>query len=170
LPWYWGDNIFYGQGFTSDLKTATERTSGATIFAYRVSDPHRYGVVEFDAAGKPADIVEKPQQPKSQYAIPGLYFYDNDVLDIASELKPSQRGELEITDINREYLRQGKLHVDILSRGFAWLDAGTFDSLLQAANFVQVLESRQGIQIANLREIAILQGWIKGEPIRMPLR
>lgn len=163
-----GDNIFYGQGFTTELQTATSRTSGATIFAYQVSDPHRYGVVEFDAAGKPSDIVEKPQKPRSNYAIPGLYFYDNSVVDIASRLKPSPRGELEITDINREYLRQGNLHVDILSRGFAWLDAGTFDSLLQAGNFVQVLEARQGIQIANLREIAILQGWINGEPLQNP--
>lgn len=163
-----GDNIFYGQGFTTELQTATSRTSGATIFAYQVSDPHRYGVVEFDAAGNPSDIVEKPQKPRSNYAIPGLYFYDNSVVDIASRLKPSPRGELEITDINREYLRQGNLHVDILSRGFAWLDAGTFDSLLQAGNFVQVLEARQGIQIANLREIAILQGWINGEPLQNP--
>lgn len=163
-----GDNIFYGQGFTTELQTATSRTAGATIFAYRVSDPQRYGVVEFDAEGKPSDIVEKPKQPRSNYAIPGLYFYDNSVVDIASHLKPSQRGELEITDINREYLQQGNLHVDILSRGFAWLDAGTFDSLLQAGNFVQVLESRQGIQIANLREIAILQGWIDGESMRNP--
>lgn len=162
-----GDNIFYGQGFTTELQTATSRKSGATIFAYRVSDPHRYGVVEFDATGKPSNIVEKPQEPRSNYAIPGLYFYDNSVVDIASHLKPSQRGELEITDINREYLRQGTLHVDVLSRGFAWLDAGTFDSLLQAGNFVQVLESRQGIQIANLREIAILQGWIEGEPMHL---
>ena len=163
-----GDNIFYGQGFTTELQTATSRTSGATIFAYRVSDPHRYGVVEFDASGKPLNIVEKPQEPRSNYAIPGLYFYDNSVIDIASRLKPSLRGELEITDINREYLRQGTLHVDVLSRGFAWLDAGTFDSLLQAGNFVQVLESRQGIQIANLREIAILQGWIDGESMQNP--
>jgi len=163
-----GDNIFYGQGFTTELQTATSRTSGATIFAYRVSDPHRYGVVEFDASGKPLNIVEKPQEPRSNYAIPGLYFYDNSVIDIASQLKPSLRGELEITDINREYLRQGTLYVDVLSRGFAWLDAGTFDSLLQAGNFVQVLESRQGIQIANLREIAILQGWIDGEPMQNP--
>jgi glucose-1-phosphate thymidylyltransferase len=163
-----GDNIFYGQGFTTELRAATSRTAGATIFAYRVSDPQRYGVVEFDAAGKPSDIVEKPQEPRSNFAIPGLYFYDNSVVDIASHLKPSERGELEITDINREYLRQGNLHVDILSRGFAWLDAGTFDSLLQAGNFVQVLEARQGIQIANLREIAILQGWIDSDPMRNP--
>lgn len=155
-----GDNIFYGQGFISDLRKAVSRTAGATIFAHRVSDPHRYGVVEFDSEGNPIEIEEKPSEPRSSFAIPGLYFYDNTVVEIAQGLRPSERGELEITDVNREYLKQGKLHVDMLSRGFAWLDAGTFDSLLQASNFVQVIESRQGIQVANLNEIAANNGWI----------
>jgi glucose-1-phosphate thymidylyltransferase len=158
-----GDNIFYGQGFIADLQQATVREEGATIFAYRVSDPERYGVVEFDEVGNPVAIVEKPKEPKSSYAVPGLYFYDNSVVEIAKGLKPSKRGEIEITDVNLEYLRRGKLHVDKLSRGFTWLDAGTHDSLLQAANFVQVIEARQGIQIANLTEIASNQGWIASE-------
>ncbi len=158
-----GDNIFYGQGFIADLQQAAVREEGATIFAYRVSDPERYGVVEFDDNGNPIGIVEKPKEPKSSFAVPGLYFYDNSVVEIAKGLKPSKRGEIEITDVNLEYLRRGKLHVDKLSRGFTWLDAGTHDSLLQAANFVQVIESRQGIQIANLTEIAANQGWIASE-------
>ena len=158
-----GDNIFYGQGFVADLQQAVIREEGATIFAYRVSDPERYGVVEFDDNGNPTGIVEKPKEPKSSFAVPGLYFYDNSVVEIAKGLKPSKRGEIEITDVNLEYLRRGKLHVDKLSRGFTWLDAGTHDSLLQAANFVQVIESRQGIQIANLTEIAANQGWIASE-------
>jgi glucose-1-phosphate thymidylyltransferase len=158
-----GDNIFYGQGFIADLQQAAVREEGATIFAYRVSDPERYGVVEFDDNGNPTGIVEKPKEPKSSFAVPGLYFYDNSVVEIAKGLKPSKRGEIEITDVNLEYLRRGKLHVDKLSRGFTWLDAGTHDSLLQAANFVQVIESRQGIQIANLTEIAANQGWIASE-------
>jgi glucose-1-phosphate thymidylyltransferase len=158
-----GDNIFHGQGFIADLQQATVREEGATIFAYRVSDPERYGVVEFDEVGNPVAIVEKPKEPKSSYAVPGLYFYDNSVVEIAKGLKPSKRGEIEITDVNLEYLRRGKLHVDKLSRGFTWLDAGTHDSLLQAANFVQVIEARQGIQIANLTEIASNQGWIASE-------
>jgi glucose-1-phosphate thymidylyltransferase len=158
-----GDNIFYGQGFIADLQQAAVREEGATIFAYRVSDPERYGVVEFDDNGNPTGIVEKPKEPKSSFAVPGLYFYDNSVVEIAKGLKPSKRGEIEITDVNLEYLRRGKLHVDKLSRGFTWLDAGTHDSLLQAGNFVQVIESRQGIQIANLTEIAANQGWIASE-------
>lgn len=158
-----GDNIFYGQGFIADLQQAAVREEGATIFAYRVSDPERYGVVDFDENGNPTGIVEKPKEPKSSFAVPGLYFYDNSVVEIAKGLKPSKRGEIEITDVNLEYLHRGKLHVDKLSRGFTWLDAGTHDSLLQAANFVQVIESRQGIQIANLTEIAANQGWIASE-------
>lgn len=158
-----GDNIFYGQGFVADLQQAVIREEGATIFAYRVSDPERYGVVEFDDNGNPTGIVEKPKEPKSSFAVPGLYFYDNSVVEIAKGLKPSKRGEIEITDVNLEYLRRGKLHVDKLSRGFTWLDAGTHDSLLQAGNFVQVIESRQGIQIANLTEIAANQGWVTSE-------
>ena len=158
-----GDNIFYGQGFVADLQQAIIREEGATIFAYRVSDPERYGVVDFDDNGNPTGIVEKPKEPKSSFAVPGLYFYDNSVVEIAKGLKPSKRGEIEITDVNLEYLRRGKLHVDKLSRGFTWLDAGTHDSLLQAGNFVQVIESRQGIQIANLTEIAANQGWIASE-------
>ena len=158
-----GDNIFYGQGFVADLQQAVIREEGATIFAYRVSDPERYGVVEFDDNGNPTGIVEKPKEPKSSFAVPGLYFYDNSVVEIAKGLKPSKRGEIEITDVNLEYLRRGKLYVDKLTRGFTWLDAGTHDSLLQAANFVQVIESRQGIQIANLTEIAANQGWIASE-------
>ena len=158
-----GDNIFYGQGFVADLQQAVIREEGATIFAYRVSDPERYGVVEFDDNGNPTGIVEKPKEPKSSFAVPGLYFYDNSVVEIAKGLKPSKRGEIEITDVNLEYLRRGKLHVDKLSRGFTWLDAGTHDSLLQAGNFVQVIESRQGIQIANLTEIAANQGWVASE-------
>ena len=158
-----GDNIFYGQGFIADLQQAVIREEGATIFAYRVSDPERYGVVDFDDNGNPTGIVEKPKEPKSSFAVPGLYFYDNSVVEIAKGLKPSKRGEIEITDVNLEYLRRGKLHVDKLSRGFTWLDAGTHDSLLQAGNFVQVIESRQGIQIANLTEIAANQGWIASE-------
>ena len=158
-----GDNIFYGQGFIADLQQAAVREEGATIFAYRVSDPERYGVVDFDDNGNPTGIVEKPKEPKSSFAVPGLYFYDNSVVEIAKGLKPSKRGEIEITDVNLEYLRRGKLHVDKLSRGFTWLDAGTHDSLLQAGNFVQVIESRQGIQIANLTEIAANQGWIASE-------
>jgi glucose-1-phosphate thymidylyltransferase len=155
-----GDNIFYGQGFQPLLHSAAAREHGATIFAYPVADPHRYGVVEFDDQGKAIGIEEKPKNPKSNYAVPGLYFYDNSVVDIAANLKPSPRGEIEITDVNLEYLRRGDLFVEVFSRGFAWLDTGTHDSLLQASNFVQTIEARQGLKIADLGEIAKNKGWI----------
>ena len=138
---------------------------GATIFAYPVKDPERYGVIEFDSWGKPQSLVEKPVQPKSRYAVPGLYFYDNSVVRIAKDLKPSPRGEYEITDVNREYLQQGKLQVSILDRGTAWLDTGTFDSLMQASQFVQVIEQRQGIKIACIEEIAYRKGFINKEQV-----
>jgi glucose-1-phosphate thymidylyltransferase len=155
-----GDNIFYGQGFQPLLNRATQRSKGATIFAYPVADPERYGVVEFDDQGKAIGIEEKPKTPKSNYAVPGLYFYDNSVVDIAANLKPSPRGEIEITDVNLEYLRRGELFVEVFTRGFAWLDTGTHDSLLQASNFVQTIEARQGLKIANLEEIGKSKGWI----------
>ena len=155
-----GDNIFYGQGFQPLLHRASEREVGATIFAYPVADPERYGVVEFDANGQAVGIEEKPKIPKSNYAVPGLYFYDNSVVDIASNLKPSPRGEIEITDINLEYLRRGELFVEIFTRGFAWLDTGTHDSLLQASNFVQTIEARQGLKVADLEEISRGKGWV----------
>jgi glucose-1-phosphate thymidylyltransferase len=155
-----GDNIFFGQGFRKILKNATERKKGATVFAYPVSDPERYGVVEFDLNGKPVGIEEKPAVPKSRYAIPGLYFYDNRVVAIAKGLEPSARGEVEITDINCHYMRESELFVEKLSRGFAWLDTGTPESLLQAGNFVHTIEVRQGFKIACLEEIAFKQGFI----------
>ena len=155
-----GDNIFYGQGFQALLKSAASRQEGATVFAYPVSDPERYGVVSFDADGKAVSIEEKPVQPKSRFAVPGLYFYDNSVVEIAENLPPSPRGEIEITDINLAYLRAGTLHVEQFTRGFAWLDTGTHESLLQAANFVQTLEARQGLKIACLEEIAFGRKWI----------
>lgn len=155
-----GDNIFYGQGFRAILKEVSSQPDGATIFAYAVKDPQRYGVVEFDAMGMAKSLEEKPEHPKSNFAIPGLYFYDNDVVDIASNLKPSARGELEITDVNRIYLERGQLRVKSLSRGFAWLDTGTPESLIQAANFVETIEHRQGLKIACLEEIAFHQGYI----------
>jgi glucose-1-phosphate thymidylyltransferase len=155
-----GDNIFYGQGFGTVLQRAAARTSGATVFAYRVRDPQRYGVVTFDADGRAIDIEEKPAAARSNFAVTGLYFYDNGVLDVAASLKPSARGELEITDINRAYLGRGALHVEVLGRGFAWLDTGTHDSLLQAANFIQTLQERQGLRVAALEEVAFKMGFI----------
>jgi glucose-1-phosphate thymidylyltransferase len=155
-----GDNIFYGQGFQPLLHRAAQRPKGATIFAYPVADPERYGVVEFDSSGKAIGIEEKPKMPKSNYAVPGLYFYDNSVVEIAANLKPSPRGEIEITDVNLEYLRRGELFVEVFTRGFAWLDTGTHDSLLQASNFVQTIEARQGLKIADLEEIGKSKGWI----------
>ncbi len=161
-----GDNIFYGHDLTRTLKVAGGLQSGGLVFGYRVRDPERYGVVSFDATGKVLDIEEKPRQPKSRYAVPGLYFYDHEVVDIAARLKPSARGEYEITDVNREYLRRGALRVELLSRGIAWLDTGTHESLLQAGNFVQTIEERQGLKLACLEEIAHSQGWIDDDQVR----
>jgi glucose-1-phosphate thymidylyltransferase len=155
-----GDNIFYGHGLPDQLRAAAGRVNGSTVFAYRVRDPERYGVVQFDEQGRALDIQEKPPQPKSHYAVTGLYFYDNTVLDIAASLKPSARGELEITDVNRAYLREGKLHVDLLGRGVAWLDTGTHESLLQAAMFIEAIESRQGLKVCCPEEIAYRSGFI----------
>ncbi len=160
-----GDNIFYGRGLGRMLSEHT-RPQGGLVFAYHVSDPERYGVVEFNELNKVISIEEKPQKPKSNYAVPGLYFYDNDVLDIASKLKPSARGEYEITDVNREYLRQGRLKVEILDRGTAWLDTGTFRSLMQAAQFVQVIEERQGLRIGCIEEVAFKRGFISVEQLK----
>ena len=160
-----GDNIFYGQNFTANLKVATSKVSGATIFGYHVKDPERFGVVDFDADGKVTSIEEKPENPKSNYAVTGLYFYDNDVINIAKSIKPSARGELEITDINNIYLDRGDLIVELLSRGFAWLDTGTHDSLIEAGQFVQTVEHRQGLKVACLEEIAFHQDWITKEKL-----
>ncbi len=159
-----GDNIFYGQGLRKLMASAVNN-SGATIFGYRVNDPERYGVVEFDVDGKVISIEEKPKQPKSNYAVPGLYFYDNSVVEIAANLKPSARGEYEITDVNREYLNRGELRVELFSRGFAWLDTGTKDSLLDACNFVGAIEKRQGLKIACLEEIAFINGFIDADQL-----
>ncbi len=155
-----GDNIFYGQNFTANLKAATSKDSGATIFGYHVKDPERFGVVDFDTNGRVTSIEEKPKNPKSNFAVTGLYFYDKDVIEIAKSIKPSARGELEITDINNAYLNRGDLTVELLSRGFAWLDTGTHDSLIEAGQFVQTVEHRQGLKVACLEEIAFHQGWI----------
>ncbi len=155
-----GDNIFFGQGLSGLLRKAAAREHGATVFGYQVSDPERYGVVEFDASGRAIGLEEKPARPKSGHAVTGLYFYDNDVLDIAARVRPSARGELEITDVNKAYLARGDLFVEKMGRGFAWLDTGTFDSLIQAGQFVQTVEARQGLKIAAPEEIAWRNGWI----------
>ena len=155
-----GDNLFYGHGLPEMLQRAASRAAGATVFAYRVLDPERYGVVEFDATGRAIGLEEKPKAPRSNYAVTGLYFYDNRVLDVAAGLKPSPRGEFEITDVNRAYLETADLHVEILGRGMAWLDTGTHEALLQASNFIQAIEARQGLKIACPEEIAHKAGWI----------
>jgi glucose-1-phosphate thymidylyltransferase len=160
-----GDNIFYGHDLVKQLRSAYDRRSGATVFAYRVHDPERYGVVEFDAELRAVSIEEKPVRPKSTYAVTGLYFYDGQVCDIAADIRPSARGELEITDVNRRYLDQGQLNVEIMGRGYAWLDTGTHDSLLEAASFIATLQRRQGLQVACPEEIAYRQGWISGEKL-----
>ena len=160
-----GDNIFYGQSFSKVLKETAAREKGATIFGYYVRDPREYGVVEFDESGRALSIEEKPEKPKSNYAVPGLYFYDNDVLEIAKTIKPSARGELEITSVNNEYLRRGTLHVETLGRGFAWLDTGNHDALLDAADFVAAFQKRQGLYISCIEEIAYKRGFINKEQL-----
>ena len=160
-----GDNIFYGVGLTERLKRAGTREHGASIFGYRVKDPQRYGVAEFDDSGRVVGIEEKPQHPRSQYAVTGLYFYDSRVCDFAANLKPSPRGELEITDLNRCYLEDGSLHLEQLGRGFAWLDTGTHESLMEAGNYIQTIENRQGLKVCCPEEIAYLNGWIDAERV-----
>jgi len=167
-----GDNIYYGHGLPEQLRAAAGRMQGATVFAYRVKDPERYGVVHFDAQGRALGIEEKPQAPKSRYAVTGLYFYDNQVLDIAAQLKPSARGELEITDVNRVYLERGDLQVELMGRGIAWLDTGTHESLLQASNFIEAIETRQGLKVSCPEEIAYRAGYINAtqlEALARPL-
>ncbi|KNX80483.1 glucose-1-phosphate thymidylyltransferase [Pseudomonas sp. 250J] len=161
-----GDNIFHGQGFSEQLQRAVKQPTGATVFGYWVKDPERFGVVEFDAEGRALSIEEKPTKPKSSYAVTGLYFYDNDVVQIAKGIKPSPRGELEITDVNNVYLERGDLRVERFGRGFAWLDTGTHDSLLEASQYVQTIEHRQGLKVACLEEIAFQKGWICREKLK----
>ena len=162
-----GDNIFYGQRFTETLKVARQKTEvgGAVIFGYYVKDPTQYGVVEFDEQRKVISIEEKPQKPKSRYAVPGLYFYDNEVIEIAKQVQPSARGEIEITSVNNEYLKRGKLHVELLGRGMAWLDTGSYDGLLEASNFIETVQKRQGLYVACIEEIAYRNGWITREEL-----
>ena len=161
-----GDNLFYGQGFSHRLKQASERSTGATVFGYRVNDPQQFGVVSFDNENKVVSIEEKPKNPKSSYAVTGLYFYNNEVVEIAKRVRPSHRGELEITSVNQAYLERGELVVEVLGRGFAWLDTGTHESLLEASSFVQTIEHRQGLKIACLEEIALNNGWLGREAVR----
>jgi glucose-1-phosphate thymidylyltransferase len=161
-----GDNIFYGHGFPDYLRRAASRAVGATVFAYQVRDPERYGVIEFDAVGRAVSLEEKPRRPRSPYAVTGLYFYDNRVVEIAGGLKPSARGELEITDVNRAYLQTGTLHVEKLGRGIAWLDTGTHETLVQASTFIQAIEERQGLKVACLEEIALRMGYITKDDVR----
>jgi len=168
-----GDNIFYGHGLTGLMRNAQERATGATVFGYWVKDPQRYGVAEFNERGQVARLVEKPSQPKSNYAVTGLYFYDNQVVEMAAELKPSPRGELEITDINNLYLARGALHVEKFGRGMAWLDTGTHESLMQASNFIETIESRQGLKVSCPEEIAFTAGWVDAAQLQRlaePLR
>jgi glucose-1-phosphate thymidylyltransferase len=165
-----GDNIFWGQGFSPILKRASGRTTGATVFGYPVKDPERFGVVEFNENKKAISIEEKPKEPKSNFAVTGLYFYDNDVVEIAKQVKPSARGELEITTINQMYMQRGDLNVELLGRGFAWLDTGTHESLLEAAMFVETIEKRQGYKIACLEEIAWRNGWLSNEQVMQTVK
>ncbi len=161
-----GDNIFYGYGFSAMLREAAQRDKGATVFGYHVNDPERFGVLAFDANGKVISLEEKPAKPKSNYAVTGLYFYDNRVVEIAKNVKPSERGELEITDVNRAYLETGELNVSVMGRGFAWLDTGTHDSLMEAGQFVQTIEHRQGLKVACLEEISYRNGWLSDEVLQ----
>jgi len=162
-----GDNLFHGHDLSALVRTAAQRETGATVFAYAVEDPERYGVVSFDASGHAIDIEEKPVNPKSRYAVTGLYFYDNRVLEIAAQVKPSQRGELEITDVNRAYLAMGQLEVAVMGRGYAWLDTGTHESLLEASAFIETIERRQGLKVACPEEVAFRLGWIDADQLRM---